>query len=65
LKILYARTAIAISTRLSQISRKSPARHCCPVDPFFFERRAWIVALAARHALPTVYFRREYADIGG
>ena len=24
-----------------------------------------IVTLAARHALPTVYFRREFAEIGG
>ena len=24
-----------------------------------------IVTLAARHALPTVYFAREFADIGG
>jgi ABC-type uncharacterized transport system substrate-binding protein len=24
-----------------------------------------IVTLAARHALPTVYYSREYADIGG
>ena len=26
---------------------------------------ALIVTLAARHALPTVYFRREFAEIGG
>ena len=32
---------------------------------FFFTRRALIVTLAARHALPTVYFRREFAEIGG
>jgi putative ABC transport system substrate-binding protein len=24
-----------------------------------------IVTLAARHALPTVYFRREFAEVGG
>jgi putative ABC transport system substrate-binding protein len=35
------------------------------VDPFFFNRRALIVTLAARHTLPTVYFAREFADIGG
>src|SRR5262249_56532102 len=35
------------------------------VDPFFFTRRALIVTLAARHALPTIYFRREFAEIGG
>jgi putative tryptophan/tyrosine transport system substrate-binding protein len=35
------------------------------VDTFFFTRRALIVTLAARHVLPTVYYSREYADIGG
>jgi putative ABC transport system substrate-binding protein len=34
-------------------------------NPFFLARRALIVTLAARHALPTVYFAREFADIGG
>jgi putative ABC transport system substrate-binding protein len=35
------------------------------VDPFFFTRRALIVTLGARHALPTVYFRREFSELGG
>jgi putative tryptophan/tyrosine transport system substrate-binding protein len=34
-------------------------------DPFFSGRRGLIVALAARHAVPTVYERREYPDAGG
>ncbi len=34
-------------------------------DPFFTPRRAQIVALAARHSLPTVYPWREYVDAGG
>src|SRR5262249_53339386 len=34
-------------------------------DAFFFSRHAQIVTLAARHALPTVYFVRESAEIGG
>jgi putative ABC transport system substrate-binding protein len=34
-------------------------------DPVFGTRRAAIVALAARHALPTAYPFREYAEIGG
>ena len=35
------------------------------MDGFFFNRRALIVTLAARHALPTVYYSREYAEVGG
>jgi len=34
-------------------------------SPIFFSRIAQIVALAARHAIPTLYFRREFAVKGG
>jgi putative ABC transport system substrate-binding protein len=34
-------------------------------DPIFLNRRDQVVALAARHALPTVYYSREYAEAGG
>ena len=34
-------------------------------DAFFFNRRDQIVAMAARHAVPTIYDRREYAAAGG
>src|SRR5262249_51500110 len=34
-------------------------------DPFFARRRAHIVILAARHAVPAIYPNREDADAGG
>jgi putative ABC transport system substrate-binding protein len=34
-------------------------------DPFLFTRAGQLVVLAARHAIPTLYFRRELAEIGG
>ena len=34
-------------------------------DPFFFVRRAQLVALSARHAVPTIYDSREFAEAGG
>ena len=34
-------------------------------DAFFFTRAPQLVVLAARHAIPTVYFRREFAAAGG
>jgi ABC-type uncharacterized transport system substrate-binding protein len=34
-------------------------------DAFFVGRREQIVALAAHHAIPTMYFLREFATVGG
>ena len=34
-------------------------------DPFFFSRAAQLVVLSARHAIPTVYSRREFVVAGG
>jgi putative ABC transport system substrate-binding protein len=34
-------------------------------DPFFYSRRNQIVRLAARYALPALYFQREFALAGG
>jgi putative ABC transport system substrate-binding protein len=34
-------------------------------DAFFVGRRKQIVALAARHAIPAIYFLREFAAVGG
>jgi putative ABC transport system substrate-binding protein len=34
-------------------------------SPYFLSQRRRLVALAGRHALPTVYNQREYAEVGG
>ena len=34
-------------------------------DPLFFTRAAQLVVLAARHTIPTLYFRREFTAAGG
>ena len=34
-------------------------------DPFFTDRRQQIVALAARYAVPTIYFQRIFVEVGG
>jgi putative ABC transport system substrate-binding protein len=65
-EILYAGYSDRdIEAAFANLSQKPGAALLVTVDPFFFTRRALIVALAARHALPTVYFTREFVDIGG
>ena len=34
-------------------------------DPFFFFRRAQLVALSARYGVPTIYDSREFGEAGG
>jgi putative ABC transport system substrate-binding protein len=34
-------------------------------DPFLFGQRDLLVRLSGRHAIPTIYFSREFADAGG
>jgi putative tryptophan/tyrosine transport system substrate-binding protein len=34
-------------------------------DPFFYSKREHVVALAARHGIPTLYEIREYVEVGG
>src|SRR5262245_21864459 len=34
-------------------------------DPLFLDRRVQLVTLATRHLLPTVYFVREFVQVGG
>jgi putative tryptophan/tyrosine transport system substrate-binding protein len=65
-EILYAGSSDRdIETAFANLSQKPGGALLVTVDPFFFTRRELIVTLAARHALPTVYFRREFAEVGG
>jgi len=65
-EILYAGNSDRdIEAAFANLSQGPAAALLVTVDAFFFTRRAFIVTLAARHALPTVYFTREFADAGG
>jgi ABC-type uncharacterized transport system substrate-binding protein len=65
LRLLYAGTDPEIDTAFTTLSSKSGGALLVNADPFFFIRRAQITALAARHAVPAIYYDREFAVSGG
>jgi putative ABC transport system substrate-binding protein len=64
-EIVRAGTEREIDAGFASISQRPGGALMVPPDEFFFDRRAQLVALAARHALPVIYQAREYADVGG
>ncbi len=64
LAVHRASTGSKIETAFSTLVQRAGALLVEP-DTFFLDRREQLVALAARHAIPTMYSRREYAAIGG
>jgi putative ABC transport system substrate-binding protein len=62
---LRAGTNREIDAAFAKLSQKAGSALLVPPDAFFFIRRAQIVTLAARHALPAIYYDREFVDAGG
>jgi putative ABC transport system substrate-binding protein len=63
LNILQASTDSEIANAYAALKPGSPL--LIGTDPSFFARRAILVALGAKYAVPTVYDNREAADAGG
>jgi putative ABC transport system substrate-binding protein len=65
LQVLYAGTEREIEAAFATFASKSGGALLVNADPFLFIRRAQITALAARHAVPAIYYDREFAVSGG
>jgi ABC-type uncharacterized transport system substrate-binding protein len=65
IEILRAGTGREIDAAFANLVQKPGSALLSSPDAFFTTRRAQIVTLAARHALPAIYPVREYAEIGG
>jgi putative ABC transport system substrate-binding protein len=67
LQLVYAqaRTEGELEATFETIVQQQAQALLVVADPFLFTSAQQIVALAARHALPAMYFRREFADAGG
>ena len=65
LHILHASTDDEIEQAFASITQLNVPAFTIAVDPFLLTRREKIVALAARHAVPGMYFFRDYPLAGG
>ena len=65
LVLLTASTDEEIDAAYTMLVQQQAAALLVNASPFFVTRTERLVRLSARHALPTIYFRREMADAGG
>ena len=65
LHIVEAASESELAAAFATITRLHVGALLAGNDAFFNSRREFIAALAARHAIPTIYSFREYAEAGG
>ena len=65
LLVLQAGTAEEIDAQFTRLDREPADAMFVTVSPFFLTRAGQIAALAARHRMPAIYVRREFAEAGG
>jgi putative ABC transport system substrate-binding protein len=65
IQVLRASTDHEIEAAFETVAQMRIAGLSQPADPYFASRRVQMVALAARHAVPTIYQFHEYAEVGG
>jgi putative ABC transport system substrate-binding protein len=65
LEVLNASTDEEIGNAFAMVAQRSSTPLIIGPDPFYTSRRAKIVLLAARYAIPTMYILREFAQAGG
>ncbi len=65
LHFLQASTESEIDVAFATLVQLRAGALIVSADPFFDGRREQLVTLAARHAVPAIYQRREFAEAGG
>jgi putative tryptophan/tyrosine transport system substrate-binding protein len=65
INILNASTIRDIDAAFAKLVQMRADALLVATDAFFFTRAPQLVVLAARHAIPTLYSRREFAAAGG
>jgi hypothetical protein len=64
-EVLTASTSHDIDTAFATLVERRADALLVGLDPLFVSRRVQLATLAARHAVPTIYFRREFTAAGG
>jgi len=65
IRVLNASTSREINEAFATFVREQPDALFVAANPFFQTRRVQLAALAARHAVPTAFSVRDYAEAGG
>jgi putative tryptophan/tyrosine transport system substrate-binding protein len=65
LHVLKASSESEIDTAFASLVQLHAGALVVGADPFLSSRREQLVALASRHAVPSIYAWREFADAGG
>jgi putative tryptophan/tyrosine transport system substrate-binding protein len=65
IQVLNASTSSEINAAFATFVRERPDALFVGLDPFLNSRRAQLVTLASRHALPATFSNRDNAEIGG
>jgi putative ABC transport system substrate-binding protein len=65
IEVLTADTVREIDTAFASLVQKRVDALMVNSSVLFLDRRVQIVSLALRHAVPAIYFGREFADVGG
>ena len=64
-QVFNASTGREIDAAFARFGRERPDAVFVGLDTFFNSRRAQLVNLASRHALPAIFPTRDIAEIGG
>jgi putative tryptophan/tyrosine transport system substrate-binding protein len=65
IQFVHASTSREIDAAFAAFVRERPDAIFVGPDPFFLSRRVQLTHLASRHAIPSMYTGRDYADAGG
>jgi putative ABC transport system substrate-binding protein len=65
IQVLNASTSREIDAAFASFGRERPDAVFVMLDVFLNSRRAQLVNLASRHALPATYTNRDFAEMGG